>query len=139
MAQQKPHGAPVREQLVLELADLDHEPTPVTATLQYDARDPWAVTLDFGEGNVHWTFARDLLIDGLDAPAGIGDVQVWPTVDSEGVATTVLALSSPDGVALLQGPTRPLAMFVAKMLDRVALGAESTLVDLDRELIGLVG
>lgn len=139
MAEHMPRGAMIREQLVLELADLDHEPTPVTATLQYDARDPWAVTLDFGEGNVHWTFARDLLIDGLDSPAGIGDVQVWPTVDADGIATTVLALSSPEGVALLQGPTRPLALFVARMLDRVPLGAESTLVDLDRELIGLVG
>jgi hypothetical protein len=129
----------VREQLVLELADLDHESTEVAATLQYDPRDPWAVSLDFGEGNVRWTFARDLLIEGLDGPAGIGDVQVWPTVDARGLATTVVALSSPDGVALLEGPTRPLAMFVARMLDTVPLGAESTLIDLDRELSGLVG
>lgn len=138
MAENTQQPGTVREQLILELADLDHEATPVAATLQYDARDPWAVTLDFGEGSVHWTFARDLLIEGLDAPAGIGDVQVWPTVDLDGVATTVLGLSSPDGVALLQGPTRPLALFVARMLDCVPLGAESTLVDLDHELIDIV-
>ncbi|MGN6252755.1 MAG: SsgA family sporulation/cell division regulator [Marmoricola sp.] len=137
MAEHAPRTGLICEELVFELADLDQEPTPVTASLLYDPRDPWAVTLDFGEGSVHWTFARDLLVEGLDAPAGIGDVQVWPTVDRDGVATTVLALSSPDGVALLQGPTRPLAMFVAAMLDRVPLGAESTLVDLDRELISL--
>lgn len=139
MAENSQHSGAIREQLILELADLDHEPTPVAATLEYDARDPWAVSLDFGEGSVHWTFARDLLIEGLDAPAGIGDVQVWPTVDADGIATTVLGLSSPDGVALLQGPTRPLALFVARMLDRVPLGAESTLVDFDHELTSIVG
>lgn len=138
MDERATYGELICEQLVLELADLDHAPTPVSAHLEYDRRDPWAVTLDFGEGSVHWTFARDLLIEGLDAPAGEGDVQVWPTVDADGVATTVLALSSPDGVALLQGPTRPLAMFVARMLELVPSGAESMLVDLDRELLGLV-
>ncbi|MFI0192002.1 SsgA family sporulation/cell division regulator, partial [Streptomyces sp. NPDC017082] len=53
---------------------------PVPATLRYTAADPLAVYLDFPpEAALHgrevtWTFARSLLDEGLEAPAGHGDV-----------------------------------------------------------------
>lgn len=70
----------------------------VRARLRYDARDPYAVHLlvHAEPKPVSWTFARTLLAVGLDRPAGIGDVRVWPspwaTLRGEQV---VIALSSP--------------------------------------------
>ncbi|MEV6805525.1 SsgA family sporulation/cell division regulator, partial [Streptomyces sp. NPDC051129] len=57
---------------------------PVPATLRYTTADPLAVYLDFpAEAALHgrevtWTFARSLLDEGLEAPAGHGDVRVRP-------------------------------------------------------------
>src|SRR4051812_7394716 len=46
----------------------------------FDPADPYAITmkLEARSGSVTWTFARDLLADGVFHPAGDGDVQVWP-------------------------------------------------------------
>jgi hypothetical protein len=51
----------------------------VEGVWEYTTTDPWAVTLHLGP-RVWWLFARDLLRDGLTAPAGTGDVQVTPDV-----------------------------------------------------------
>src|SRR4029078_607520 len=60
-------------------ADLDAE-------LRYDPADPFAVSLaigvDCGEPVV-WTFARDLLAAGVNAPSGEGDITIEPDM-SEG-------------------------------------------------------
>lgn len=69
------------------VADLDgqtlHE--QLTVWLRYDPTHPYEVRLEFvdvyDDELISWPFARDLLADGMqrtpDAPAGIGDVQVW--------------------------------------------------------------
>lgn len=105
------------------------------ALFSYDPSDPFAATLTLKAfpRDVRWTFARDLLIDGLYEPAGEGDVVVFPFIDPEtGSAVTVLGLRSPDGEFMAQVPQQVLQAFVRAMLASVPLGAESALVDLDR-------
>ena len=105
------------------------------ALFSYDPGDPFAATLTLKASprDVRWTFARDLLIDGLFEPAGEGDVVVFPFLDPEtGSAVTVLELRSPDGTFMAQVAQQALQAFVRAMLDSVPLGAESDLVDLDR-------
>ena len=105
------------------------------ALFSYDLADPFAATLTLKASprDVRWTFARDLLIDGVFEPAGEGDVVVFPFLDPDtGSAMTVLQLRSPDGEFMAQVPQRALQAFVRLMLDSVPSGAESDLVDLDR-------
>src|SRR3569832_2306621 len=67
----------------LRLVAPDATALPVRASLRYDPEDPYAVHVLFhaesaGGEPVSWSFARELLFTGLDEPAGIGDVRVWP-------------------------------------------------------------
>jgi hypothetical protein len=55
---------------------------PLQAEFSYDPADPLFVTLVFrpaGEPAVTWQISRDLLVDGLSQPSGIGDVRIRPT------------------------------------------------------------
>lgn len=101
--------------------------------LSYDPADPYAVTmrLEARSGSVTWTFARELLAEGLYEPAGAGDVQVWPCLSSNGEAVVIVELSSPDGSALLQTPTRAVQRFVTSVFEAVPAGTESRHVRLD--------
>ncbi len=74
----------------------------------FDPADPYAVTmkLEARSGSVTWTFARELLAEGLYAPSGDGDVQVWPCLSNTGEAVVIVELCSPDGTALLQTSSR---------------------------------
>ena len=67
----------------LRLVTPEANALPVRASLRYDPNDPYAVHVLFhaesaGGEPVSWSFARELLFTGLDEPAGIGDVRVWP-------------------------------------------------------------
>ena len=112
---------------------------PVRADLRYDACDPYAVQISFHTGPesradvVQWTFARQLLSSGVTAPAGEGDVKVWPATGS-GPAVVCLALSSPSGRALFEVPLVDLVQFLGQSYEAVPTGAESTHVDVDAEL-----
>ena len=112
---------------------------PVRAELLYDVADPYAVQVSFHTGTpasgevVQWTFARQLLSDGIAAPAGEGDVQVWPS-SSSGTAVVCLSLSSPSGRALFEVPLAELAEFLGQTYEAVPTGAESAHVDVDAEL-----
>jgi hypothetical protein len=107
---------------------------PVRASLRYDPADPYAVHMVFygesaGEAVV-WSFARDLLVTGLDEPAGIGDVRVWPwTVRQAGLIA--LALSSPEGNALFEVPRDVLVRFLRCTYLVVPRGRETDYLDLD--------
>ncbi|MGZ6827992.1 MAG: SsgA family sporulation/cell division regulator [Mycobacteriales bacterium] len=114
-------------------------PLPVRADLSYDADDPYAITVSFHTGSgptadtVEWTFARQLLTDGVAGPAGQGDVRVWPLeVDGEPVVS--LSLSSPSGRALFEVPVPELVEFLTMTYAAVPTGAESQHVDVDAEL-----
>ena len=82
---------------------------------------------------VQWTFARQLLSDGVTVPAGEGDVQVWPS-SAGGSSVVCLSLSSPSGRALFEVPLADLVEFLGRTYQAVPTGAESDHVDVDAEL-----
>ncbi len=113
---------------------------PVRAGMRYDVSDPYAVLVSFhtgpadGEGgDVEWTFARQLLTDGVAGQVGEGDVQVWPST-SAGSPVVCLALSSPSGKALFEIPLSHLVDFLGRTYAAVPTGQESMHVDVDAEL-----
>ena len=101
--------------------------------LVFDHADPYAVamSLDAKSGSVVWTFARELLADGVYRPVGDGDVQVWPCLSACGEAVVIIELSSPDGMAILQAPSREIHDFVVRTLEVVPEGEESAHMELD--------
>ncbi|MER5854991.1 SsgA family sporulation/cell division regulator [Streptomyces sp. NPDC059688] len=112
---------------------------PVTATLRYTAADPLAVFVDFpaeaaldGE-ELTWIFARALLDQGLRAPAGHGDVQIWPC----GGTRTVLEFHSPYGLALLQFQASALRRFLLRTYALVPAGHEDLAAVVERGLSAL--
>lgn len=129
----------VQTDLQLRLVIAGSVPLPVRAGLRYDVLDPYAVQVSFhtgaaGDGDVvEWTFARSLLSEGVAAPAGEGDVQVWPST-SVGQSVVCLSLSSPSGKALFEVPLRELVEFLAQTYEAVPTGCESEHVDVDAEL-----
>jgi hypothetical protein len=137
---------PTRVQVEVSLSLVVPEGTalPVLASLRYEPVDPYAVQVVFHAGGdepgaeVSWSFARQLLVDGLREPSGMGDVRVWPWVGDDGPAAA-LALSSPDGHALFEVPRASLEDFLSRTYTQVALGAESEYLDLDATLANLLG
>ena len=84
-----------------------------------------------------WSFARELLVTGLDEPAGIGDVRVWPWATPRG-DFVALALSSPDGNALFEVPRSVLVRFLRRTYVVVARGRETDHLDVDAALVRLL-
>ncbi|ULR50482.1 SsgA family sporulation/cell division regulator [Streptomyces deccanensis] len=119
----------------------DYDEIPVRTTLRYIAEDPFAVHIDFPSGasaddaEVTWAFARTLLAEGLAAPAGIGDVHLWPC----GPAHTVVELHSPYGMAMIRFDTPSLRRFLHRSYAVVALGDEDLEPALDDGLTSLLG
>ncbi len=128
--------APLTRALRLHLVVAGEESLPVEASLRYLAADPYAVTAVFhadDEASVAWTFGRDLLAQGLDAPSGEGDVGIWPST-SRGAPVICLALSSPSGRALLEASRDDVRTFLAATYDLVPQGTESEHLDLEEAL-----
>jgi len=108
--------------------EVEHE---LVAEFVYDPADALAVTLvlQTTSGPVHWTFARELLVEGQYEPVGDGDVHVWPCLSACGEAVVIVELCVPAGETLLQFPTRAVQDFVYSVLDAVPLGGEQVDVD----------
>jgi hypothetical protein len=130
----------VRSEFQLRLVVPGASSLPVRAGLCYDATDPYAVTVAFHTGGevVQWTFARQLLTDGVRAPVGQGDVQVWPSATDDD-SVVCLSLSSPSGKALFEIPVSELVEFLTMTYAAVPTGSESDHVDVDGELAVLLG
>lgn len=130
------HIASVRTDLTLRLLVQGGPSLPVTAAVRYDAADPYAVHVTFltgGGDSVEWVFARSLLTDGVTAPAGQGDVRVWP-VERSGERLLSIAMSSPSGAALFEAARDDVVEFLTQTYVAVPTGAEESFVDLDAEL-----
>jgi hypothetical protein len=115
---------------------LHQSAAPVVTRWTYSADDPFAVTLVIqtrGDQCVDWVLARDLLVDGLTGPAGLGDVRVRPArMDEWDVA--LVEIRSPDGRALLEVDRDLLQQFVDATIEMIPLGSESTVIDMDAEI-----
>jgi hypothetical protein len=110
----------------------------VAAELGYCRDDPYAVTATFRVGTddgVRWLFARDLLIEGLIAGAGDGDIRIAPDqFDSDLV---LVELRGPDRRAVLTVAAASLAEFLAATYAVVDVGEEHRAIDIDGELTAL--
>ncbi|POX49439.1 SsgA family sporulation/cell division regulator [Streptomyces sp. Ru71] len=126
----------VERELELRLILSPERGIPVPARLAYRTDDPYAVHIAFhinSECPVHWTFARELLVEGVFRPCGHGDVRVWPTkVDGRGVV--LMALSSPDGDALLEAPAAQVSAWLERTLRVVPPGTEGEQLGIDDAL-----
>lgn len=129
-------SATVSAELELQLVVPGAESLPVDAMVRYQTADPYAVHVGFHTGAdevVEWTFARQLLTDGVTHAVGEGDVQVWPAHGGS-EQLVCLSLSSPSGTALFEAPLGLLVEFLTKTYAAVPTGSESDYVDLDAEL-----
>ncbi|WP_197319392.1 SsgA family sporulation/cell division regulator [Saccharomonospora sp. NB11] len=114
--------------------------TPVLSRLTYTPTAPFTVSLAFQvepDEWVEWEFARDLLITGLHAPAGIGDVRIRPDLSPSDDDLLVIELESPDGYAAVEADRSGIQAFVDATLARVPLGYESDRLDLDAVIANL--
>lgn len=115
---------------------------PLRASLRYDPADPYAVHIVFHGGvaddSVTWSFARSVLTAGLDEPAGLGDVRVWPWSTPRG-DYIALSVSSPDGSALFEVHRGVLVRFLDRSYAEVPYGHESDQLDVDAAVARLLG
>jgi hypothetical protein len=131
--------AELRLDLVMDLLLSPEEAFPVPARLVYCADDPYAVHVAFHVDStrpIGWFFARDLLVQGLLRPTGLGDVRVWPAV-VDGRRMVTLMLCSPEGDAFLQAPAALVAAWVRRTLQLVRPGGEAERALVDRALDAL--
>ncbi len=121
--------------------------TEVPALLCYDASDPFAVRIAFGDvgddgavgpddGGIAWLVSRELLQSGLDHPCGEGDVRIWPAHAATDVL--FLHLRAPSGEALFELSRATVAAFLRQTEVLVPSGTESSLLDIDDELYVLL-
>ncbi|GGY96912.1 SsgA family sporulation/cell division regulator [Streptomyces nitrosporeus] len=130
----------VERELEVKLVLSPERSVPVPARLSYLSADPYAVHITFHIGSdtpVHWTFARELLVEGVFRPCGHGDVRIWPTRTGNRQVICV-ALTSPDGDALLEMPSTAVAAWTERTLRVVPPGTESALLGLDGALAELL-
>jgi hypothetical protein len=130
----------VERELELNLVLSPERSVPVPARLGYRSDDPYAVHITFHIGSdhpVHWTFARELLVEGVFRPCGHGDVRVWPTKVA-GRSVVLVALSSPDGDALLEAPAAQVSAWLERTLRVVPPGTEAEQLGIDDALAELL-
>ncbi|MET9471335.1 SsgA family sporulation/cell division regulator [Streptomyces sp. NPDC002917] len=130
----------VERELELKLVLSPERSIPVPARLTYRAEDPYAVHITFHVGSdfpVHWTFARDLLVQGVFRPCGHGDVRIWPT-KIQRRSVICVALTSPDGDALLEAPSAAVAAWTERTLRLVPPGTETERLGIDAGLAELL-
>ncbi|MEV0186074.1 SsgA family sporulation/cell division regulator [Streptomyces sp. NPDC050625] len=107
----------------------------VPVRFSYACTDPYAVQLSFQvtpDHMVHWTFARELLDQGMRTVAGLGDVRITPI--EQGGQYFSIELEPPDGYARLEGPVAPVEAWIAKTHEAVPAVSETVLLDIDRFL-----
>jgi hypothetical protein len=115
---------------------LHGQPAPVVTRWSYSAYDPFAVSVAVRARHdrwVEWLVGRELVVAGLDEPAGEGDVRMRP-LSVQGYDIVEIEISSNDGRAVLEVDRALLRTFVASTLEVVALGAEADRMDLDSEI-----
>lgn len=140
MTQQPMRPGRAADEITLSCMDSWGRTVDVPTTVSFCVDDPYAVTLVFHSsgGDVEWMFARALLLQGLAAPAGEGDVKVYPSIDEDARAVTILDFCSPDGRLLAQADSHAVQAFLARTFALVPAGAESSYLDLDRLVADLL-
>ena len=105
----------------------------IDTVLGYRSSDPFAVAMTFvtPDGDLVWTFGRDLLMRGTESPVGDGDVHVSPAISLSGRAMVSIELSSPDGHLVLMARASDINDFLTRSIAVVPQGTESDFFDVD--------
>jgi hypothetical protein len=99
-----------RAHIVTDADRVDEERTAVPVVLRYDPEsDPRSVRVALPDRR-EWTFPRALLEQGLRAPAGTGDVRVWPC----GRVQAIVEFHAPHGVSVVQFESKTLVRFLRR-------------------------
>ncbi|GGK48557.1 SsgA family sporulation/cell division regulator [Streptomyces flaveus] len=129
----------VERELDMELVLSPERSIPVPARLSYRSDDPYAVHFTFHVGSelsVNWTFARELLVEGILRPCGHGDVRVRP-VKAGRRGVILIALSSPGGDALLEASAAEVSDWLELTLRAVPEGSEGERLGIEDGLVEL--
>jgi len=121
------------EAIHAELVALYDGTTPVRSRWSYRADHPYTVTAAFQTDRdrwVEWAFSRDLLVEGLDGPSGLGDVRMHPEAE-RGLNMLVVEIESPEGYAVLELDHDGVASFLEATAGVVPLGEEEAHFDVD--------
>jgi Streptomyces sporulation and cell division protein, SsgA len=114
----------------------------LTGELRYDPSDPFAVSFAIGtecSDPVVWTFARDLLSEGIAAPSGEGDITIEPDPAAVGGEERVLRITlATDCLATMRVSTDRVVEFLVETYALVPTGCELERVDLDAEIAALL-
>ena len=116
---------------------LHGQPAPVVTRWSYSAYDPFAVSLAVRTRHdrwVEWLVGRELVVAGVDGPAGEGDVRMRP-LTVQGYDIVEIEIRSHDGRAVLEVDRELLRDFADATLEMVGLGAEAERMDLDGEIV----
>jgi hypothetical protein len=122
---------------------------PLMAGLNYSRQDPYAVRMSFDtsmDEPVVWTFDRDMLAAGLNAPEGIGDIRTWPSARSVSAETEAgdgekilnIVLGPPSGCARFEVDAAAIEAFLTRTFELVPAGQEFACLNLDAELTELL-
>lgn len=126
----------LEEKIEMTLVTQHDVRVPVPVRLYYLSADPYAVQLSFDvspDEVVRWTFARELLAQGMTAPAGIGDVKITP-IGSIHNRRFSIELETNEGFARLEGLAAPVSSWLEKTYEAIPAGSESDAIDIDRIL-----
>ncbi|HEX4248242.1 MAG TPA: SsgA family sporulation/cell division regulator [Pseudonocardia sp.] len=117
-------------------AVLHGQETPLLTRWSYRADDPFAVMMSISRPSgrwIDWLLSRDLLIEGLATPAGIGDVRLTPFTDEEFDVLEV-RIGDDEGFASLEFDRDLIERFLEATFDIVPAGAESAVIDVEAEI-----
>ncbi|MFJ9628966.1 SsgA family sporulation/cell division regulator [Streptomyces sp. NPDC091280] len=99
-----------RAHIVTDEDEAQVERGAVPVVLRYDPdADPRSIRVGL-PGTDEWTFDRALLEQGLRAPAGSGEVRVWPC----GRVQAVVEFHSEQGVSVVQFETKTIMRFLRR-------------------------
>ena len=107
----------------------DVEVETVDVALRYDPADPYAVRIDVAgpDRDVSWTFARDLLADGLRSMTAVGEGAV--RVQATSVLTEISFATTDEDRVVLRLPWWNTREFVRLTQEAVPRGHETCDVD----------
>jgi Streptomyces sporulation and cell division protein, SsgA len=117
-------------------AVLHGQETPLLTRWSYRSDDPFAVMMSISRPSgrwIDWLLSRDLLIEGLAGPAGIGDVRLTPFTDDEFDVLEV-RIGDDEGFASLEFDRDLIERFLEATSDIVPVGAESAMIDVEAEI-----
>lgn len=119
---------------------LHGQAAPIVSRWTYRADDPFAISFAVRRSAdrwIEWLVSRDLVIEGLSTPCGIGDIRMGPQ-RVDGYDVIEIEIRSDGGSAVLEVDRDLLAHFVHATLEIVDLGEEAEHLALDDAIARLI-